>query len=205
MSALRLVRAIVIAGLLGATAPTQADEIIEAPLLGIGDWWEFRSSRESWRLTVEAMDGDLYILSDSRETKKMYYMDRSMRLVKWVDERGHEGRYAALPYLRFPLDPRAPWRYTARPNRLGGEVVYTFTPKGWEEVDVGEHTVRALRIEVMETIRRGSVVTQGAMEVVWYSPEARQIVLHVCDCDGRPNWMLVNWGGPGDRSSRRGR
>lgn len=203
---MRAFQAVVTAiGVLGVATFGWGEELLQAPTLRIGDWWEFQGSRERWHLTVEALDGDLYILSDSRDSKKMYYMDRSLRLVKWVDESGHEGRYASLPYLRFPLDPRTPWRLVAARDRPGAEVVYSFTPKGWEDVELGERAVRALRIDVVETIRRGGAATPGAMEVVWYSPEARQIVLHICDCDGRPNWVLVNWGGPEDRPVRRDR
>ncbi|MBI4241932.1 MAG: hypothetical protein HY613_09460 [Candidatus Rokubacteria bacterium] len=191
--------------LLMVATPLGGEEILQPPIIRIGEWWEFRNSRESWRVTVEAIDGDLYILSDSRDPNRMYYMDRNLRIVKRVDKSGLETQYAAPPYLKFPLDPNISWQVTTVSDRLGGEVVYSFTAKGWEEVDIGERAIRALRIDVAETIRRGGVAEPGATEVVWYSPEAKQIVLHVCDCNGRPEWVLVNWGGPEDSPFRRGR
>lgn len=203
MKAFRAV--VTVIGVLAVTAFGWGEEILQAPALRVGDWWEFQSSHERWRLTVETLDGDLYILSDSRDPKKMYYMDRNLNLVKWVDESGREGQHASLPYLRFPLDPRASWRLMPVRDRSGEAVVYVFTPKGWENVELGGRVVRALRIDVVETIRRGGAATPGAMEVVWYSPEAKQIVLHVCDCDGRPNWILVDWGGLKTLPARRGR
>lgn len=191
--------------LLAVAPPAWGGEVLQAPAIRIGEWWEFRNSSERWRVTVEAIDGDLYVLSDSRDPKRMYYMDRNLRIVKRVHESGRETSYTAPPYLKFPLDPNISWQVTAVSDRLRGEVVYSFTPRGWEDVDLGERAIRALRIDVAETIRRRGVAEPGAAEVVWYSPEAKQIVLHVCECNGRPEWMLVNWGGPEAPPSRRGR
>lgn len=191
MSRVRLILAIL--GLLLVAPPSWGGEVLQAPVIRVGDWWAIESAHGVWRLTVEAVDGDLYVVSDSRDSHTVYWMDRNATLVKWANDSGREGEYRPVPYLKFPLDPGKSWQYMPTDRAAS----YSFTPEGWEEVDLGRRTVRALRIKVEETIRDGAAVRQGSTEFVWYSPDARRIVRQVCDCEGGPHWVVVDWGGLG--------
>jgi hypothetical protein len=179
---------VLVAGLVASSSlaqTTPAETEMPRPEWSIGDWWEFSgTSGSTWRLTVIAREGDHYILT------------RSARGQAVEDGRGRTTYHVDLDGWTLKTTTRDA-KVTEGRDEVGGPSSqlhmfdYECRVEGWETIDIGGHSVRALKISYAQ--RKRGTRDYGRPITGWYAPDAKRLVRL------RPSYE----GGPPERTNGR--
>ncbi len=187
-----------------AQAQALASEVVERPEWSVGDWWEGSTqSRDVFRLTVIGKEKTHYVLvatapgvqgNESASGTKLH-ADLDGWITKTVrpDGKVTETEYI-LEWVRFPLGVGNTWSFfvnteTVRGGR--GNFSYYCKAEGWETINVGDRSVRALRIRCQQRNRdRRATFTHLA----WYAPDVKRVVKLTSDYAGGWAINVTAWG-----------
>lgn len=208
------VRTTIFVGLLGGLAllcspdpawpqRTEADpEIVQRPEWSIGDWWEFRNTKDRWRLTVVARDGAQYVLVRTAENvpavaaagRRTYLADLDGWITRTVEPDGKaKDTGDKFEWVQFPLKLGTSWSFFVQSTTVKGDkayYAYQGNAEGWESIQIGTRTVRALKVTHLSRNRdtSGSFSHTG-----WYAPDAKRLVRLISHYAGGPTVDVTAW------------
>jgi len=182
---------------------TQPDpEIVQRPEWAVGDWWEFRNATDRWRLTVLARDGAQYVLvrtavnerAMAAAGKRTYLADLDGWNTKIVESDGKpKDTGDKFEWVQFPLKVGNRWSFFVHSGSVkGGKANYSYLSKveGWESIQIGTRTVRALKVSYLSRNRD----TAGLFTLTgWYAPDAKRLVRLIPDYTGGPTVDVTAW------------
>jgi uncharacterized caspase-like protein len=185
-------------------------EVVPRPEWTIGDWWEYQNAANTWRLTVVAKRADGYTVAQSRAGERIHdWTGRTTYLFDldgWATTNIDAARKSTpaadkRDYVKFPLKVGGRWFFYAMTTRVGSPQtelrMYNFDcrAEGWETLDIGGRSVRAIKIAISQR-ERG--VNYGGGLTAWYAPEAKRIVRLVATYTGGPSVNMIAFGSATD-------
>jgi hypothetical protein len=164
-------------------------EVVARPEWSIDDWWEYRSTSSAWRLTVVAKRADGYTVAQSAAGERIaagigrwtYLADLDGWVTTNIDAAGKSTPTGdKRDWVKFPLKVGDRWFFYAMTTKVGRPQtelhMYDFDcrAEGWETIDIGGRSVRAIKIAIASGERgkeRYSNLT------AWYAPDAKRLGL----------------------------
>jgi hypothetical protein len=155
---------------------------VEAPVWNIGDKWTLI---EDVTITVANADETTYtvkyltsggasiLICAKSSLNRVYAMDKDRRIP-------YEGRNKRL--LNFPLEIGKSWndKFTVKPAALAAqEITYleTFTPLGWEDIEIQAGKFKAVKLEYRQEIVGQTAGRPKEGKVwYWYSPDVKYML-----------------------------
>ena len=166
-----------------------SDEELEAPLVTIGSYWNYRvvdyvnpkNSYNHVNLTVSDVTDDGYIMvkdwiGTEREASMLWY-DKELNL-----ESGAVADYSpALAYYKFPLYEGKTWESDSRVDNhkynINDRIHFSGRVIGWESISSPAwNDVRALRIEVEIVSYKDGAIVGRDLDVSWYEPKVGRAI-----------------------------
>jgi len=160
-----------------------APEKDDGPVWNVGDSWKFRySDKKERQQTVERIEGNLYILSDSSEAYKLCIDQRTLGIVTYLNPEGRKMKPTNLLnlYLNFPLHTGKKWTriVTAKAHGTAYELDYLneYRVMSYEDIIVPAGKFKAFKIGLKFSadagVRSRYSPTSGTA-YVYYSPEVK--------------------------------
>jgi len=155
---------------------------VEAPVWNVGDKW---SLPDDVTISVSNVDettysvkyitarGESMIIYEKSSLNRLYAADRDRRIK-------YEGRNKRL--FNFPLEIGKSWtdKFTIKSGTFGKQeftVTETFTPLGWEEIEIKAGKFKALKIEYkQQMVGEGGGQPREGKAWYWYSPDVKYML-----------------------------
>ena len=155
----------------------------DGPVWNVGDSWKFRySDKKERQQTVERIEGNLYILSDSSEAYKLCVDQRTLGIMTYLNPEGRKIKPTNLLnlYLNFPLHTGKKWSriVTAKAHGTAYELDYLneYRVVSYEDIIVPAGKFKAFKIGLKLSadagVRSRYSPTSGTA-YVYYSPEVK--------------------------------
>jgi hypothetical protein len=168
---------------------------VEAPVWNVGDKW---SLTEDVNILVANSDESSYVvkyLSSGRGTILIYERSSLNRLYSGEGERRipYEGRNKRL--LNFPLEIGKSWtdKFTIKSGTFGAQeftVVETFTPLGWEDIEIKAGKFKAVKLEYkQEMVGQTAGRPKEGKAWYWYSPDVKYMLK--CQYERTDYWEAI--------------
>jgi hypothetical protein len=169
-----------------------AQDKVEAPVWNMGDKWSLtedvtisvvKADESTYTVKYLTLRGESSLVYEKSSLNRLYSMDKDRRMK-------YEGRNKRL--FNFPLGIAKSWtdKYTTKTGTFGAQeltVVETFTPLGWEEIQVKAGKFRALKLEYKQEIsgQAAGQIKEGKAWY-WYSPDVKYMLK--CQYDKSGYW-----------------
>ncbi len=159
-----------------------AQDKIGAPSWNIGDKWVLgvdtiiavaSADESSYSLKYTMGGRDSFLIHEKPSLNRIFYMARDKRIK-------YEGRNRKL--FNFPMEIGKSWqdKYVEKPVSLGAqETTYleTFTPLGWEDIEIPGGKFKALKIEYkQERVGQAAGQPKEGKALYWYSPDVKYML-----------------------------
>jgi hypothetical protein len=171
---------------------------VEAPLWKVGDRWNLTgdviisiasADEKSYAVKYATGGGEAVLIYDKSSLNRLYVMDKDKRIT-------YEGRNKKL--FNFPLEIGKSWtdKFIKKGGTFGKQeftVIETFTPLGWEEIQIQAGKFRAIKIEYKSEMPEQPAGRPKEGKVwYWYSPEVKYMLK--CQYDRTDYWEdIYDW------------
>jgi hypothetical protein len=169
---------------------------IEAPVWNIGDRWILpddvkimvaNADERSYSVKYLIGSGESMLIYEKPTLNRLYSVDRNKRTK-------YEGRNKRL--FNFPLEIGKSWedKFTVKPGTPGAkEVTYleTFTPLGWEDIEIRAGKFKAVKIEYKQAmVEQTEGRPKEGKAWYWYSPDVKYMLK--CQYEKSDYWEEIN-------------
>jgi hypothetical protein len=170
---------------------------VEVPVWNVGDKWILTedvnilvSNPNESGYVVKYITGrsETILIYEKSSLNRLYVMDKEKRIP-------YEGRNKRL--FNFPLEIGKSWtdKFKTKATTVGAQeltVVETFTPLGWEDIEVRAGKYKALKIEYKEerVTKKAHRETKEGKAWFWYSPDVKYLIK--CKLEENPFWIGYN-------------
>jgi hypothetical protein len=159
-----------------------AQDKVDAPVWNVGDKWTLtddvnilvaNADGSSYTVKYITGRGESVIIYDKSSLNRLYVMDKEKQIP-------YEGRNKRL--FNFPLEIGKSWtdKFTMKAGTLGAQeltVVETFTPLGWEEIELKAGKFKAVKLEYkQEMVGQTAGRPKQGKALYWYSPDVRYML-----------------------------
>ncbi len=175
-----------------------AQNRVNAPIWNVGDKWNLtgdviisvaNADENSYAVKYATAGGESILIYDKSSFSRLYVMDKDKRLK-------YEGRNKRL--FNFPLEIGKSWtdKFTIKSGTFGTQeftVTETFTPLGWEDIQIQAGKFRAVKIEYKSEMPGQAAGRPKEGKVwYWYSPEVKYMLK--CQYDRTEYWdTIYDW------------
>ena len=175
-----------------------AQNRVNAPIWNVGDRWNLtgdviisvaNADENSYAVKYATAGGESILMYDKSSFSRLYVMDKDKRLK-------YEGRNKRL--FNFPLEIGKSWtdKFTIKSGTFGTQeftVTETFTPLGWEDVQIPAGKFRGVKIEYKSEMPGQAAGRPKEGKVwYWYSPEVKYMLK--CQYDRTEYWdAIYDW------------
>lgn len=175
-----------------------AQNRVNAPIWNVGDRWNLtgdviisvaNADENSYAVKYATAGGESILIYDKSSFSRLYVMDKDKRLK-------YEGRNKRL--FNFPLEIGKSWtdKFTIKSGTFGTQeftVTETFTPVGWEDIQIQAGKFRAVKIEYKSEMPGQAAGRPKEGKVwYWYSPEVKYMLK--CQYDRTEYWdAIYDW------------
>lgn len=175
-----------------------AQNRVNAPIWNVGDRWNLtgdviisvaNADENSYAVKYATAGGESILIYDKSSFSRLYVMDKDKRLK-------YEGRNKRL--FNFPLEIGKSWtdKFTIKSGTFGTQeftVTETFTPLGWEDIQIQAGKFRAVKIEYKSEMPGQAAGRPKEGKVwYWYSPEVKYMLK--CQYDRTEYWdAIYDW------------
>ena len=155
---------------------------VEAPIWNIGDKWNLgaevtitvvSADENTYSVRYLVTGGDSTLVYEKSSLNRLFSVEKGRRVK-------YDGRNRR--FLNFPLEIGKSWKdkYTVKPATLGAqETTYleTFTPLGWEDIEIQAGKFRAVKLEYkQETVGGAAGQPKEGKVWYWYSPDVKYML-----------------------------
>ncbi len=171
---------------------------VEAPVWNVGDRWDLgadvsitvaSADENSYSARYLVTGGDSTLIYEKSTLNRLFSVEKGRRVK-------YDGRNRRL--LNFPLEIGKSWKdqYIVPPTSLGAkETTYieTFTPLGWEDIEIPAGKFKAVKIEYKQEMVGGAAGQPKEGKVwYWYSPDVKYMLK--CQYEKSDYWEATyNW------------
>lgn len=175
-----------------------AQNRVNAPIWNVGDRWNLtgdviisvaNADENSYAVKYATAGGESILIYEKSSFSRLYVMDKDKRLK-------YEGRNKRL--FNFPLEIGKSWtdKFTIKSGTFGTQeftVTETFTPLGWEDIQIQAGKFRAVKIEYKSEMPGQAAGRPKEGKVwYWYSPEVKYMLK--CQYDRTEYWdAIYDW------------
>lgn len=175
-----------------------AQNRVNAPIWNVGDGWNLtgdviisvaNADENSYAVKYATAGGESILIYEKSSFSRLYVMDKDKRLK-------YEGRNKRL--FNFPLEIGKSWtdKFTIKSGTFGAQeftVTETFTPLGWEDIQIQAGKFRAVKIEYKSEMPGQAAGRPKEGKVwYWYSPEVKYMLK--CQYDRTEYWdAIYDW------------
>jgi hypothetical protein len=169
-----------------------AQDKVETPVWNIGDKWiltedvtisVMNADENSYAVKYLTSRGGATFIYEKSSLNRLYTMDKDRRMK-------YEGRNKRL--FNFPLGIGKSWtdKYTMKTGTFGAQeltIVETFTPLGWEDIEVKAGKFKAVKLEYKQEMPgQAAGQPKEGKAWYWYSPDVKYMLK--CQYDKSPYW-----------------
>jgi len=171
---------------------------VEAPIWNVGDRWNLtgdviisvsNADESSYAVKYFTAGGESILVYDKSSLNRLYIMDKDKRIK-------YEGRNKRL--FNFPLEIGKSWtdKFTIKSGTFGAQeftVIETFTPLGWEDIQIQAGKFRAVKLEYKSEMPGQAAGRSKEGKVwYWYSPDVKYMLK--CQYDRTDYWdAIYDW------------
>jgi hypothetical protein len=171
---------------------------VEAPLWKVGDRWNLTddviisiasADEKSYAVKYATGGGEAVLVYDKSSLNRLYIMDKDKRI-------NYEGRNKRL--FNFPLEIGKSWtdKFIIKSGTFKAQeftVIETFTPLGWEDIQIQAGKFRAVKIEYKsEMPEQAAGRPKEGKAWYWYSPDVKYMLK--CQYDRTDYWdAIYDW------------
>jgi len=171
---------------------------LETPIWNVGDRWNItgdviisvaNADEKSYAVKYSTAGGESVLIYDKSSLNRLYVMDKDKRNI-------YEGRNKRL--FNFPLEIGKSWtdKFTIKSGTFRGQeytVVETFTPLGWEDIQIQAGKFKAVKIEYKsEMPEQAAGRPKEGKARYWYSPDVKYMLK--CQYDRTEYWdAIYDW------------
>jgi hypothetical protein len=179
-------------------AMVYAQNRVNAPIWNVGDRWNLtgdviilvaNADENTYAVKYTTAGGESILIFDKSSFSRLYVMDKDKRLK-------YEGRNKRL--FNFPLEIGKSWtdKFTIKSGTFGAQeftVTETFTPLGWEDIQIQAGKFRAVKIEYKSEMPGQAAGRPKEGKVwYWYSPDVKYMLK--CQYDRTEYWdAIYDW------------
>ncbi len=179
-----------------------AQDKIGAPVWNVGDKWSLpddvtisvsSADESSYSLKYMTARGESIIIYEKSSLNRLYAADRDKRIK-------YEGRNKRL--FNFPLEIGKSWtdKFIIKSGTFGKQeftVTETFTPLGWEDIEIKAGKFKAVKIEYkQQMVGEGGQPKEGKAWY-WYSPDVKYMLKCQYErtdyWDANYDWELISF------------
>jgi len=171
---------------------------VETPVWKVGDRWNLtedviisvsNADESSYAVKYSIPGGESILIYDKSSLNRLYIMDKDKRIK-------YEGRNKRL--FNFPLEIGKSWtdKFTIKSGTFGAQeftVTETFTPLGWEDIQIQAGKFRAIKLEYKSEmpVQEAGRPKEGKAWY-WYSPDVKYMLK--CQYDRTEYWdAIYDW------------
>jgi hypothetical protein len=171
---------------------------VAAPIWNVGDRWNLtedviisvaNADQNAYAVKYFTAGGESILIYDKPSLNRLFIMDKDKRIK-------YEGRNKRL--FNFPLEIGKSWsdKFTIKSGTFGAQeitVTETFTPLGWENIQIQAGKFRAIRIEYKsEMAAQAPGRPKEGKAWYWYSPDVKYMLK--CQYDRTEYWdAIYDW------------
>jgi hypothetical protein len=175
-----------------------AQDRVNAPVWNVGDRWNLtgdviisvaNADENSYAVKYFTAGGESILIYDKLSFNRLYIMDKDKRIK-------YEGRNKRL--FNFPLEIGKSWadKFTIKSGTFGAQeftVTETFTPMGWEDIQIQAGKFRAVKLEYKsEMPGQAAGRPKEGKAWYWYSPDVKYMLK--CQYDRTEYWdAIYDW------------
>jgi hypothetical protein len=175
-----------------------AQDRVNAPIWNVGDRWNLtgdviisvaNADENSYAVKYSTGGGESILIYDKSSFNRLYIVDKDKRVK-------YEGRNKRL--FNFPLEIGKSWtdKFTIKSGTFGAQeftVIETFTPMGWEDIQIQAGKFRAVKLEYKsEMPGQAAGRPKEGKAWYWYSPDVKYMLK--CQYDRTDYWdAIYDW------------
>jgi hypothetical protein len=159
-----------------------AQDRINSPIWNVGDRWNLtgdviisvaNADQNTYAMKYATSGGESVLIYDKSTLNRVYIMDKDKQIK-------YEGRNKRL--FNFPLEIGKSWadKFTIKSGTFGKQeftVTETFTPLGWEDIQVQAGKFRAVKLEYKsEMSGQAEGRPKQGKAWYWYSPDVKYML-----------------------------